>query len=324
MSTFSDGVFQYGGSPVGASPGIGVPGNTYWVHPAGSNSSDDNRGTNPKRALKTITQAHTNMTANQNDTVFMLGNSSAATANVIAATANVTLSKNLCHYIGTAYNRVSHRVSIRNDGNGLDSLITVSASGCTFANFHVFDGNATAEDTTTWTETGQRNAHYNLHIAGMGSTTASAPATRANSIGVLLTGDGERFFKDCVIGVDTQTRSAANTSLECQSAAVRDWFEDCFFPCFSDDAAAVFLRIATSGIDRWLYFKKCMFHNAINSTGTALTQAFDLAAGVGGTVILDDTHQVGCTDIWDNAAGGDVVVHAAMAAGTSGHMISAT
>ena len=304
---------------------MGVPGNTYWVHPAGSNSSDNNRGTSPKRALKTITQAHTNMTANQNDTVFMLGNSSAASGNVIAETANVTLSKNLCHYVGTAYNRVSHRVSIRNNGNGLASLITVSASGCTFANFHVFDGNATAEDTTTWTETGQRNAHYNLHIAGMGATGASNPRDQANSIILLLTGDGERYFKDCVIGVDTAQRGAANASLECQSSAVRDWFEDCLFVMHTDSADPRFLRIANTGIDRWLYFKSCMFINGgTNSGGTLLAQAFDITTATGGSIILHDTHQVGCTEIWDNAAGGDVVVHDAMAAGTSGHMVPAT
>ena len=308
-----------------STPGLGVPGNTYWVHPAASNASNGSDGFSPKRPLVNLSGAHAKMTANQNDTAYLLGNSSASSGNVMAETAVVTLSKNLCHYIGTAYNRVSHRVSVRNNGDGLTPFITVSADGCTFSNFHVLDSNDTNEATTTWTETGQRNAHYNLHIAGMGATGASNPRDQANSIILLLTGDGERYFKDCVIGVDTAQRGAANASLECQSSAVRDWFEDCLFVMHTDAADPVFLRIANSGIDRWLYFKRCMFINGgTNAGGTLLTQAFDITTATGGSIILHDTHQVGCTEIWDNAAGGDVVVHDAMAAGTSGHMVPAT
>ena len=58
MTTFGDGVFQYGGMPLGAGmlPLMGGSGKVYFVDPA--NGSDGNTGLEPGRALDTVGAAY--------------------------------------------------------------------------------------------------------------------------------------------------------------------------------------------------------------------------------------------------------------------------
>ena len=308
----------------------GAPGNVYFIHPAAAGAfngqgtaSDGNIGSIDK-PMSTLSGVHSKMTANQNDTAVLIGNSSASAANVVSEASALTWSKNLCHIMGTAYNRISHRCSIRPSVKTIANFITVSASGCVFSNFHVFSDDDDNEAEIAWTETGQRNAHFNLHIAGMGATGASNPRDSAGSRHLKLTGDGERLFKDCVIGIDTADRGAANANLELSSAAVRDIFEDCIFLCQADAATPVFVNANASGaIDRFAYFKKCLFMNGVGSTATSMTEAMTVHASAGGIIILHDCQLVGAGD-WEKVQSSNVYVEAAQAAATSGRMVAST
>ena len=72
-----------GMSIFGAGGLIPVPGNIYFVDQL--RGSDANRGDKPTRALATLSKAHSLMTANQNDTVLVIGSTTEDTLAAIKA-----------------------------------------------------------------------------------------------------------------------------------------------------------------------------------------------------------------------------------------------
>lgn len=301
LTNFPFGVTSFGavvgGGGVIPAGGLG-DGKAYWVDPA--NGSDGNTGLSPSQPLNTLSAAHSKMTANQNDTAYVIGNSSASSGNVVSESATLVWSKNLCHIVGVnSFNRISQRVSIRPVTNDFTPLVTVSASGCVFANFHIFDS-GTSTSQITWNETGQRNSHFNLHIFGMGDTTA---AGGAGSRSILITGSGgEHFWQGCVLGGDTIARSDANATVEFTGGTTRNIFENCMFISRATAGTPVHIDAdATNAIDRFVLFKGCTFHNH----GTALTEVMNIHATVNGSFILQSSWSVGATD-WEAASSGNV------------------
>ena len=289
ITNYPFGVSSFG---VPVLPGGIPPGGTvFFVDQA--NGSDSNDGLTPGKALLTLSRAHTLMTANQNDTAIIIGSTSSI---AVRESATLAWSKSMCHIIGTAVNRVSHRCSIRaTSGVNFTPLVNVTASGCIFANFHVFHGYAADTAQIAWQDSGQRNAYYNVHIGGMGTGGASSGALNAGGRSLKLAGGGERYFKDCVIGLDTTDKSTtANAELEI-AGAVREIFEDCVFQTYGSGAHAMVLLTAT-GLDRYALFKNCTFINPIQSATTALTECFSCTAGTSpnGAVILKDPLAYGC------------------------------
>ena len=121
MTTFADGVYQFGGAPVGTLPFFGKQSKTFFVDPA--NGADGNDGTAPNRAFATLYQAHAKMTAGHNDVCYLLGDgSTTATARLsaaLAASVNSTVtagtliwSKNACHLIGVTAPTLNRRARI--------------------------------------------------------------------------------------------------------------------------------------------------------------------------------------------------------------------
>ena len=320
LSNFPSGVSSFG-LPLYGNLGGFIPagGRIYYVWPAGAGSSDSNNGLTPTQALKTLSKAHTLMTANQNDTAIMIGNSSAGSANTVRETATLVWSKNLCHILGTSYNRVSHRCSIRAVTNDFTPLVSVTADGCVFANFHVFHGYATNEAQIAWAETGQRNAHFNLHIAGMGAQLA---ADHTGSRNMTITGDGERLFEKCTFGVDTMSRGAANAGVELISEARRDIFDDCMFLMHADAATPAHVKIGATGLDRFVNFTGCKFINGGTfAGGNTIDTNFDTTGPIGGVALLQNCVSVGADD-WEDGNSGDVYVEPVYANNTTGIMVT--
>ena len=322
LTHFPNGVSSYGVPQIGMGGFIPSGGNVYWVHPASTLASDGNTGLAPDKPLSTLSQAHTLMTANQNDVAIVVGNSSASSANVVSETATLTWSKDLCHIIGTGYNRISHRVSIRAVTNNFTPLVSVTADGCVFANFHTFHGYATSEAQICWAETGQRNAYYNVHMGGMGAQLA---ADHADSRVLTLSGDGERYFSNCTFGLDTVDRGAANATIGYLSQAVRDIFEDCYFIMRADTTTPTHILADTSLIiDRFQIFKNCNFYNGGTFTGGSTPiEVMNVHASVGGVFIMQGSHFTGF-DAWEDVASTRVYVENAQAAATTGLMVAAT
>ncbi len=322
MTTFADGVFQFGGMPSAASL---YNGKWFFVDPA--NGSDGNSGSSPKQALATLYRAHVLMTAGKNDVCVLIGDGGTTAtarlslANAVAAdpTAAVTptagtlvWSKNACHLIGvTAPTMNFQRARIAPPTGtytaatfGSPTFISITASGCHFENFSIFSGFSTGSTTAICCSiTGSRNYFRNINFGGLADA-ASAGAAGARNLFIGAAGGGENTFEGCVIGLDTVTRTAANATIEFAGATVRNIFKDCVFPFMT--SAATPLGILGTGaecMDRYQLFDNCTFINAIKSTSTVMTVLASMTdASPGGMLAFKDCTLIGITDYGDTNA----------------------
>lgn len=304
LTNFPNGISSFGVPILGGGNPI-MPrsvGNVYYVDQTSGDDALD--GLSPATAVAKLSRAHSLMTADQDDVAIVYG----AVANIaVRETATLTWSKNKCHIIGAnAFNRVAHRVSLRAaSGSEFTPLMTVSADGCVFANMHLYHGYDDASAQVCLNVTGERNSWYNVHIGGMGHATAASQTGGRSLVIAGGSGNGEHYFKNCVIGLDTTDHDAVNAELEISGGSPRNVFEDCIFTTFtgSSGAGREFVLIGSGGIDRWLIFRKCYFINAVQSTATTMTQGMSVHASAGGTVFLEDCWFHGVTDIETSASG---------------------
>ena len=326
-------------------PGLGgVPltGTWYYVNPAAG--SDGNEGT-VDAPFATLYKAHSVMTAGQNDVCVLVGDgSTTGTARLSKALAQsidstvtagtLVWSKNACHLIGeTAPTMVAQRARIAPPSGtytvttfGSANFVTVSASGCIFANFSLFNGFSTGgASQICWTQTGGRNYYSNVTFGGMGD---SGSAGDAGSRSVLLSGStGESTFVGCEFGLDTVTRSAANATLEFAGGNPRNTFIGCNFPFQTSAATPLGIIVsAAAGSDRWQKFDNCTFINNVQSTSTTMSGLSTLAASMGGLILMKNCTLVGITEFGTDATSrGQIYVDgAAPTAATSGIAVNPT
>lgn len=288
-------------------------GNTYWVNE--STGSDGNTG-GPSDPFATISQAHSQCTAGNNDVVLVTG--------TIHTTATTTWSKNNTHLIGLTAPSQNNRARISQTGSTVFTpLVNVTAQGCIFQDIATFHGFANASTQICWTDAGGRNSYKNVQFYGGGNATAAAQAGMRS---LLVTGSvGENLFTGCTIGLDTIVRATnANASLEIAGASPRNTFQSCIFQADVTAAGDTHVTIGAAGIDRWTLFKDCMFLNAVNGGpgATSMTAAFSVNTSAGGQVLLFNPASIGATKI---SAAGPVYVQAAVPTGaTSGLAVAAS
>lgn len=310
VTNFPNGVSSFGITlPSG---GIPFTGTNWFVDPA--NGSDANTGKSPSKAFATLYKAHAMATAGNNDVVYLIGDGSttgtarlstalAASVDSTATAGTLNWTKNATHLIGiTAPAMIAQRARIAppsgtytqatfNSGN----FVVVTASGCLFQNFSLFNGFSTGgTNQICWTDNGSRNAYYNVDFGGMGDA-ASAADTGSRSLKIGSGGSGENLFVECVIGLDTVSRGAANASLEFAGGTPRNIFKRCVFPL--DASAATPLSILGTGaacMDRFQLFEECSFINAMSSGATAQTVIASLTnAAPGGLMLMKSCTFVG-------------------------------
>ena len=319
VTTYGGQLRQFGGVPVGGvfttSP------KNYFVKPG--TGSDSNSGRRPDRALALLSQAQTLMPADEQSVVYLISedNSASGTTNRIVG-ATFTWSKDGSIIQGVAAGNPiwgqRARISNTADTTDVTPLMTWSANNASMRNVHVMYSENDAGDLGCFNVTGDRNHFYQCHFAGIGNATQDA--TGAYSLRV--SGD-ENYFEQCVIGLDTVGRgTAANSELLLAGQATRNVFKDCIFITYADANTHQFLIAGQSAIDRFCLFDNCSFINSGVGAGvpTAMTEAFDITANIGGTIILKDCTLVGCTE-WeagDVGAGQIVVMGAVGTAATSG------
>ena len=296
MTTVADGLFQYGGMPVGSL----YNGKWFFVDPA--NGADGNSGRSPDRALATLYRAHALMTAGKNDVCVLIGDgattgtarlslalavSADPTAAVTPTAGTLVWSKNACHLIGvTAPTMVAQRARIAPPSGtytvttfGSATLISVTASGC-------------------HSVTGGRNYFKNVNIGGLADA-ESAQAAGARTL--FISGTGENTFEDCVIGLDTVTRTAANATVEFAAATPRNVFKNCVFPFMTSAATPLgFIATGNGSMDRYQLFDGCSFINNIGSTSTTMTVLASCStASPGGLFVHKDSNLVGIGEYGD-------------------------
>lgn len=275
---------------------LGVPrgpnSQIYLVDPA--NGSDSNPGTSFQTSLASIEAAEALCVANQHDVVLYLPGSS---GNNLAAA--LTWDKNYTHLIGWgAPTAMANRARIFQTATltGASPLLNITASGCMFRNFYIFQGVDDATSLLNVAVTGGRNYFEDVHFAGGGH------ATQAINGGASLKLDGaeENRFKRCTIGVDTIEAATGMVGILFDGEAHRNVFEDCHVSLYAGHAGAAWVEVAdATGIDRYTHFKRCLFTNT-NNTANELTSGFVIPAGMGAPrrIFLQDCMGFGAAK-WD-------------------------
>lgn len=327
------GITHLSGLEVAGVPTMGVggapffTGNWWFVDPL--NGSDGNSGA-ADSPFQTIYQGYNKAVADNNDVVILVGSGDtsgtarlsvalAQTINPAATTGTVTWAKNATHLVGMTAPTLNCRArfapptgtytaaTFGNAGN----FFNVTASGCYFANFSLFNGFSTgATGQICWQDSGSQNYYDHVHFGGMGDT-ASAASTTSACISLVGSG-GEREFVNCTIGLDTVQRTGANSSLIVSAGTPRNSFRYCRFisDLSSGATAAAILTAPSASIDRWIEFDQCRFLNSVKSSGSAMAQAFVMTAS-GGLVLVNNCGAAGIT-AWETSTSGFVYVTGAV------------
>jgi hypothetical protein len=327
MTTVTDGLFQYGGMPVGASgmlPIMGGAGKVYFVDPA--NGSDGNSGLERGKALATVGAAYAKCVDKSGDTIYFL-NDGNTTGSSREATIPLTWSKDNVHLVGlcapTFISQRSRVTPVATAALTAAPVIDVTGNGNVFANLQIahFGADTDSIGTQGVAVSGSRNYFYNVHIVGIVNAHTGDEAT---GVDLLIDGGSENLFRNCTIGVDTVARSTTNASVELTTQAARNVFDGCIFPMLADNAGALFVKAdGSSDLDRFVLFKNCTFMNAVESTGTSLTSACNVHNTSGGLVMFHNCQMAGVTDV-AAADNGNVWVDNVGGAATGGLSIVAT
>lgn len=315
----------YGGGLLGMSGAM-----VYFVDPTSGGPGADVNGVSGGTAdvpFATLTYALSQCVSGRGDVICLIGGPTATstTGETVRLAANLDWNKNNTHLIGigapTKYGQRS-RITGPSSGGTFSPVMTVSASGCIFSNFSIFDDYTV--NPVALKVTGSRNYFCNVNPQGMGAATGADDAAAAS---LWISGGAENTFEGCVIGLDTVPRSTTNGEILLDSAAKRNWFIDCDILSYCDNAGHLFVKTANAGdIDRETIFRNCTFLNCPTgiASGTTMTQAMNIVASAGGMVILHDCVCVGATD-WNAADNGNVFIsNAAPTAGTSGLGVAVT
>jgi len=292
MTTVSDGLYQYGGVPVG---GMFTPGKAFFVKPY--SGSDANSGKSPNKALKTLAQALSLATADKGDVVYLIAESNTAASTTDYQATALDWNKDGVHLIGIGAAPMigqRSRIAQLSTVKTIEDLFTVSADNCLIANIEVFQGvtSSTATSPRAMVVSGQRNKIVNCQISGNGDTALSMDTAGARSLAV--TG-AENYFKNCYIGLDTSLRATATAEVTVGNIA-RTIFEDCVFNTYT--SSTTFKIVTYTAPDRFILFKNCVL-SAINNITSAVapTGALAAASSVNGQIMLHNSAVYGCDNV---------------------------
>lgn len=297
---------------------VGTTGNVIYLWPSsGYLGVQDGSLAAPYTTLEAAYGAGRN---GKNDVIVLVGNGAAGGS--VRISSAFTWAKDALHLVGEASGvNISNRARIAPaaGATAFANYFTVSSNGCYFGNVQFYQGFDTGTTSQICvTVTGGRNKFDNCHIAGMGD---AASAQNTGSRNLKISGTGENMFTNCVIGIDTVTRTVANASVEFASGTPRNQFIDCVFP-FMTSAAGVLGILGTGAacMDRFQYFDNCTFFNAIKSTSTTMTVLASLtSASPGGLMLFKQCVLLGITDYGDtNALANSYIDGFTGAAATSG------
>jgi len=298
QTTFSGPVVSPGGF-IGPAFGGMIPftGTYYYVNPL--TGADGNTGTSPAQALKTLTAALAKADEGNNDVIFLISEVNDGVTTSATLTANLDWNKDSTHLVGIcAPTMVGQRARIAASGTSFTPLMTISANNCYFSNISIFGGFGTGgASNITISMTGDRNAFDNVSFQGLADA-AAAGGTAARTI--VLNGASENTFSNCTFGVDTVQRTAANYTMELSGGSTRNIFQNCVFPSWisaGGTGGAIVYAASASAIDRYTVFDSCLFLNAIQSTGSTMTDVISLPASAGGMIVLKNCITAGFTGL---------------------------
>jgi len=295
MSTFPDGLYQWGGVPVGSGQIPVTYGNYYFVDY--DNGADGNSGKRMDKAKKTVLAAYNLTTTNNNDVIVL----SANTAHPI--TEMLTVSKNRVHFVGLdgGGRQTGHgaRLVMASTGVATD-LATVKVTGVrnSFTNIKIESTSTTTASLYALIDAGEYTCYKNCSFIERGDL---ATTTAADVVGE---GDSTTWI-NCEFGAATQLTTVARTTLLIDkivgsTGMLDNNFFNCNFVCYTTSPTQTLVHIKAAGDgQRYAMFRGCLFLNwDLAAGGTALTNAIYAPSGSELYLILDaNCIAVGCGKI---------------------------
>lgn len=254
-----------------------VFGNTYYVDYR--NGVDTNSGKSPSEAFKTLSKAEDTATSNNNDVIYVDGDSEILEATMI------TWDKNRIHVVGVGGGYVTGqraRIALSTAGNllAVAATINVTGTGNTFSNLKIQNSGTDAASVAALVDAGEANVFKNcsfMKFTDLNVTGVSDVEIRSDSTS----------YVDCEFGFDTLVQSVARPTLSIKaSGATRmkhNRFHNCIFTCSSSSADKAFILIATTASLAFeSIFVDCIFNPAVVSSTGAITldNAVDSVSGL--------------------------------------------
>lgn len=241
-------------------------GKQFFVRPRTGN--DGANGQSPDRALKTLAEALSRATADQNDIVYLMSESNTAANTTDYQATVLDWNKDGVHLIGVNSGpMIGQRSRISNLSTAdaiIDGLLIISADNCLIANIEVFQGAGGTNPTgasIAVVVSGQRNRIVNCQFSGNGDLAGTTDDATSRSLKV---SGSENIFEHCYIGLDTVIRATQTTEVEI-SAGARIIFERCHFETYTSLSTFKMVSVAT-GCDRFIKFVDCDFVAVQNIT----------------------------------------------------------
>jgi len=275
------------------------PGDDYYVDYR--NGSDSNDGLTWDTAFRTLSKAVATATSNNNDRIWVDGDST------VVETAMITIDKNRLHIIGW-------NGALGHFGQGAKIKIGVTTAATdvacikntgvrnTFVGLKIMNENTVAEGLYAWAEGGEFSRFFNCEFY------KSTDLDDAGASEMLLNGDSAMFY-DCTFGSLANETGDIRANVLCTATLagkkLRDcYFENCLFFGKADDTDKVFVYGANAtDVERMLMFKECSFINNPLSAGTPAHAVGFGAAQTQGVVFLKDCSSVDCTVMAEAAVG---------------------
>jgi len=263
MSTFGDQVFQYGGQPIGGALGASPFGNAYFVDYRNGSTSYD--GKTPKTAKKTFAQAYALVTSNNNDVIYIDGDSG------VVETAMTTITKNRFAVIGVnglnGHMGQGARISLATTTVATD-LCAINNQGVrvTFSGIKFSNNSTKDESIYGHIEAGEYARYFNC------SFYESADIAVTGAAELLHNGDSAMFY-NCTFGSTANETGGVHANVlvtaTISGKKLRDgYFENCIFDAKADDTDKVFVYGANAtDVERRLMFKNCEFFNTELASG---------------------------------------------------------
>lgn len=265
------------------------------------NGSDRNDGKAKDRAFKTLSAAHTAATSNNNDAIFIDGDST------VVETAMIDWTKNRIHVFGDngpfppAGYGAGAKVTLGVTTVAAD-IATLKVTGVrnTFTGIKFMNSNTLATNLYTVAEAGEYTRYHSCEFykSALLTTDLTAP--------LLMNGDSSQFY-NCTIGDLVNTRGASGKECPCvlvtrelvTGKVCRDgWFEDCrlLTKAAHADVCHVY-GLGATDVERSLVFKNCVFWNCVLAAGTVADAVNFGAAQTQGDVLLINPAGVNLTAI---------------------------
>lgn len=267
MTTVGDGLYEYGGAPVGLLKSL-APAKVHMLAKAATNSYLHWVDKWPPGEFHTkVSEAEAAMTTKRNEVLLVTPESHVWYGEADVATAALTWDKSNTHMVGCApfSKGGGMRSRFGHSGSTMANFITVSGSSNLFQNLYWMHGSSTggASDINMQTVSGHRNVFQGSHFSGPNDTTQSASA---NYTGYTLSSTStSNYWKDCIFGSFNAVKRGANAQLTLSTTGAGNVFEDCLFICGAAATTTEFIdwSAATGALGTTTaFFFNCQFVNS--------------------------------------------------------------